>query len=197
MRLSLGRKAFLPSSLLGSQGSTAADAEHPRDEDFVAFAERQSDRLSGIAYLLCGNWHTAEDLAQSVLVKMYLAWPRLARRGELDGYARQALLRAYLDLRRRSSSSELPVEDVIIAVDDGGVGVESRLLLVNALGVLTPIQRSVLVLRYWEDLDVASVSSILAMPEATVRSHSKRGLAVLRAELARRGLSTYLEVSAE
>jgi DNA-directed RNA polymerase specialized sigma24 family protein len=43
-------------------------------EEFVEFAEVMFPRLRRTAFLLCGDWHTAEDLAQTALAKMFVAW---------------------------------------------------------------------------------------------------------------------------
>ncbi len=165
-----------------------------RDAEFEAFADSRADRIRATAYLLCGNWHTAEDLTQTTLIKIYLAWNRLARRDELDGYARQVLLRSYLDMKRRASSTEVPVEEFPVDAHVTGPkkDVEEGMVLARALATLPPMQRSVLVLRYWEDQDVASIAALLGMPEGTVKSHASRGLEGLRAALSRLGVSSYL-----
>ena len=68
-------------------------------------------RLRTTAYLLCGDWHAAEDLAQATLTKLYLAWRRIDRTGSVDAYARRVLLRTYLDERRRPWRRERPAAD--------------------------------------------------------------------------------------
>src|SRR3954469_8170068 len=56
--------------------------------------------MRATAYLLCGDWHRAEDLVQVAFTKLYLAWDRVARHDSLDGYVRQTLVRSFLDERR-------------------------------------------------------------------------------------------------
>ena len=51
------------------------------DQAFADFAVVVQPRLRRTAYLMCGDWHRASDLAQEALIKVYLAWPRLERRG--------------------------------------------------------------------------------------------------------------------
>jgi RNA polymerase sigma-70 factor (sigma-E family) len=169
-------------------------ARRKSDAEFESFADSYAHQLRATAYLLCGNWHTAEDLTQTTLIKIYLAWSRLNRRGELHGYARQVLLRSYLDLRRRASSTEVPVDELPAEPSATGstVDVDEGIVLARALATLSPIQRSVLVLRYWEDQDVATISRLLDLPEGTVKSHCSRGLAGLRTALSHLGVSSYL-----
>ena len=65
-------------------------------------------RLRDTAYLLCGDWHAAQDLTQTTLVKLYTAWKRVERRENVDAYARQVMLRTFLDCQRLKSSTERP-----------------------------------------------------------------------------------------
>ena len=50
-----------------------------RDEQFTAFVAARRAHFRRTAYLLCGDWHLAEDLVQTALAKVYVAWPRLQR----------------------------------------------------------------------------------------------------------------------
>ena len=77
------------------------------DHEFVAYYAARADHLRNTAYLLCGDWHLAEDLMQIAVTKLYQAWHRIERHDSLDQYARRVLLRAFLDERRRSWRREL------------------------------------------------------------------------------------------
>ena len=81
------------------------------DEEFVAFATASRDRLRRTAYLMCGDWHRASDLAQEALIRVYVAWPRLERKGGLAAYARRAVVSAAIDASRRKSHGELATGD--------------------------------------------------------------------------------------
>jgi RNA polymerase sigma-70 factor (sigma-E family) len=134
------------------------------------------------AYLLCGDWDQAEDLAQTALVKVYLAWPRLRRRDELNGYVRRVVFRSWLDERRRPWRRERstdPVPDTAAPADQ----LDERVTLRRALAAVPPRQRAVLVLRFFEDLGVAECALVLGCSEGTVRSQTARGLATLRRTL--------------
>jgi DNA-directed RNA polymerase specialized sigma24 family protein len=65
-----------------------------RDREFHAYFEARVAVIRRTAYLLCGDWHRAEDLAQTALAKLYVAWPRLHRGGQVDAYARKIVVRA-------------------------------------------------------------------------------------------------------
>jgi RNA polymerase sigma-70 factor (sigma-E family) len=152
------------------------------ERDFAAYVDGRGTALRSTAYLLCGNWHTAEDLTQAALTKLYLAWRRMDRVGSVDAYARQVLLRTFLDERRRPwrrerSSAEPPDRQAPV---DGPGGVDERMALATALRALPRTQRAAVVLRYWCDLDIKDTAAALGVSEGTVKSASARGLAALR-----------------
>lgn len=159
------------------------DAED--EADFRSFAASRMRDLRRTAYLLCGDWHHADDVAQTVLTKLYSNWNKIQERERVDAYVRTMLVRATFERRRRFwwrrelSSAQLP--DTATDVD---AHVEDRLVLLDALGKMAPRQRAVLVLRFWEDLDVAETAATLGCSEGTVKSQTARGLTTLRALLA-------------
>jgi len=166
-----------------------------RDDEFVTWVAARAPALRRTAYLLCGDWHTAEDLTQEACARLYTRWSRLERRDALDAYARTVLTRLWLDRRRLRSSDEAPVGDPAAGdrpdLEDAAQmdqQVAERLDLVAALETLSPRHRAVLVLRFWEDLPVTAVAQVLGLPEGTVKSSTARALEALRDELAARGL---------
>ncbi|MET9556098.1 SigE family RNA polymerase sigma factor [Streptomyces sp. NPDC006645] len=134
------------------------------------------------AYLMCGNRDEAEDLVQSTLVKVVLGWRRLQRLDNVEAYARKTLFHTFIAGKRRfwrreRAYGEMP-EQVAPESDS-----ETGMLVRSALARITPHQRAVLVLRYWEDQSVEATAALLGMRENTVKSHTARGLAALRAEV--------------
>jgi RNA polymerase sigma-70 factor (sigma-E family) len=153
------------------------------DAAFTEFAAGSRARLRSTAYLLCGDWERASDHAQEGLIRVYVAWPRLIRRGGEFAYARRAVVSAFLDASRKRSSTEQPTaesaerpsgEDVATAVTD-------RAALMSALARLPKRQRACVVLRYFEELDVRETAAALRCSEGTVKSQTSRALASLRA----------------
>ena len=109
-----------------------------RDDEFTAFAEAASSRLLNTAYLLCGDWHTAEDLTQTTLAKVYSAWHRITRKDAVHAYAKRTLLNTYfVDCRRTrrgeilKSTEDLPEHTIEPQAH------ELRLTLIDALATLT------------------------------------------------------------
>lgn len=155
------------------------DAE--AQDSFREFVENRSSALLRTAVLLSGgDRHAAEDLLQNALVKAVGRWHRI---DEPEAYVRQILYRQQISRwrlkwrRRELSVAEPP--DTGGRADDAGAA-ELRLVMRGALARLTARQRTVLVLRYFEDLPEADVARILGCSVGTVRSTTHRSLARLR-----------------
>ena len=152
------------------------------DGDFVAFAHAVAPRLRQTAYLLCQDWHLAQDLTQSALVKAYVSWRQVSAAGSPEAYTRTILLRAFLDQRRARASSEVITPELPTAVSRPS-GSDLRITLLEALRLLPERDRTIVVLRYWEDQSVQTVAAALNLPEAVVKTQSSRALARLRSVL--------------
>ena len=157
-----------------------------RDDAFAKYFAARSDAMRRTAYLLCGDWHQAEDLVQVAFTKLYLAWHRVSRHEVLDAYVRQTLIRTFLDERRRGWSrrertSDTPADRALPAATP-----EDRLMVLQALASVPPGQRAVLVLRYWEDLSIEDTAAVLGCAPGTVKSQAAKGLQTLRELLTER-----------
>ena len=152
---------------------------------FREFARERALPLRRTAFLLCGDWHFAEDLVQNTLLKLYRVWPKIARTGPVDNYARQVLLRCWLDERRRPWRRRERRDGVVpdLPSDAPEAGISDPLL--RALAEVPPKQRAAVVLRYCADLPAAEVAAVLRCSEGTVRSQTARGLETLRGVLER------------
>jgi RNA polymerase sigma-70 factor (sigma-E family) len=152
-------------------------------DDFVEFAAASRERLHRTAYRLCGDWHRASDITQEALIRMYVAWPRLERKGALAAaYAQRAVVSVAIDQSRKRSSTEVSVSPVEAAPSarDLAAEVADRQTLMHALARLPRRQRACVVLRYFEDLSVSEAAALLDVNEGTVKSQTSRGLASLR-----------------
>ncbi|GAA1398285.1 SigE family RNA polymerase sigma factor [Luteococcus peritonei] len=151
-----------------------------RDEEFSRFVAEARDSLAGTAWLLTGDREQAADLVQAALVKTYAAWPRV-RGGEASGYARRALVNENIDRWRKARPELLVAEVDDPAVADQTEQVDRRDELVRALADLPVQQRTVVVLRYFDDLSERQVAEQLGISVGAVKSAASRGLARLRA----------------
>jgi len=153
-----------------------------QDEEFAEFAGAAAERLRTTAYMMCRDWHLAQDLTQTALTRLYLGWRQARQADNLTAYAQKILLRAYLDHRRRRSSSETVVE----VIHDTGYRhhPDLRLTMLDALGRLNPRDRAIVILRYFEDYSVEQVADVLDVPVGVVKTQTRRSLAKLREVLA-------------
>ncbi len=156
-----------------------------QDAAYVAFVDARRVAFVRTAYLLCGDWHRAEDLVQQAMIKLYLAWPRMRRQGEEDAYVRRILVNTHTDeWRWRSRRPETSLPDHVDLPAAGRPETEERDALRQALAALPDGQRKVVVLRYWLGQSVEETATDLRISTGTVKSQSARGLARLREVLA-------------
>jgi len=155
-----------------------------RDREFGEYFDARVAVMRRTAYLLCGDWHRAEDLVQTALVKLYVAWPRVRRSGAVDAYARQVLVRTAIDDSRRWFRRRETAVHAVPEHPAADRNVDDEMDVRRALAALPPGQRAVVVLRYWEDLPVSDTANLLGCSEGTVKSQAAKGLAALRRLLA-------------
>jgi len=153
-----------------------------REAEFGAFVHARRPQLLRLATLLAaGDAHLAEDLVQTALTRLYVAWWRVEKDQGAEAYCRRILVNAVVDERRRawrrSESSRADVPDVPTA-DRGSA--EDRDLVRAALAELGPRMRAAVVLRHWLGYDVAECAHLLGCSEGTVKSQTARGLDRLR-----------------
>ncbi|NEE02692.1 SigE family RNA polymerase sigma factor [Phytoactinopolyspora halotolerans] len=165
-----GRKVFV------SRHQTRAD-------EFVEYVNARRGYLRRAAYLVCGDWHLAEDLVQTALVKLYAAWPRIHTDGAEDAYARRIIVRAYLDEKRRPWRREKVGLDGFDEAAPEALSLEDNDALLTALKALPQRQRATIVLRYWFELSVEETASDLNCSTGTVKSQTARAIASLRTTL--------------
>jgi RNA polymerase sigma-70 factor (sigma-E family) len=153
--------------------------------DFVA---ARMASLRTLAYMTCGDWHTAEDAVANALAKLYPRWHKLDRP---DLYAQTMVFRAAIDetrrpwwRRERSASDALPD----MAQVDSADTTNEQLRVRAALLAVPPRQRAVLVLRYYQGLSIDETAEVLGCRAGTVKSQASRGLDRLREVLGSRDI---------
>lgn len=151
------------------------------EERFRGWAAARVGRLHRTAYLLCGDWHVAEDLVQEALARTAVHWRRIETTSHPDAYVRRILLNAARQRWRRRPDREHPIEAPAgQAVPDGAQDRAVRDELITALRRLPPRQRAAIVLRYFEQLSEAETAEALDCSVGTVKSQTSRALVTLR-----------------
>jgi RNA polymerase sigma-70 factor (sigma-E family) len=152
------------------------------DSEYAEFVRARGTSLLRTAHLLAGNPALAEDLLQISLTKTYLAWGRLRDPGAAEAYTRRVLANSSISWWRQKrnrlerATGRLPEH----GVEQPETQLIERDAMIGALRQLSPQQRAVLVLRYYEDQPEAEIASILGISAGSVKSHASRGLAKLR-----------------
>lgn len=151
------------------------------DAAFTAFVLTHGPELVAFARRLTLDHHRAEDIVQDVLARIGLTWAKTGRVTDLRAYAYQAVVHNFLSWRRRRSATEKVTDrlDRGASPTDDVAGVVLRDELRELLGVLSPVQRTVLVLRYYLDRPDDEIAAMLGCRVSTVRSHARRARATL------------------
>ena len=150
--------------------------------DFREFVRTRTPALLRSAYLLTGDRYAAEDLVQDALARTHLAARRLAGGDHFEAYTRTALYHLAVSRWRRRRFAEVLPGDIAEAdaASDHAAGVSLRVSLDAALRRLTPRQRAVLVLRYFEDRSEIQTAELLGCSVGTVKSQTSKALVRLR-----------------
>jgi RNA polymerase sigma-70 factor (sigma-E family) len=165
-------------------------ASRPDDDQYVAFAASALGELRRTAYLICGDWHRADDVAQEALIRIYSAWARIERTTGLMPYARRTVIRLLVDPSRKPWRREVTgIAAEPAATGDQTETVDNRILLLHALAQLPPRRRACVVLRYFDDLSVNDAATALGCSQGTVKSQTARGIDELRTVLERHGFT--------
>lgn len=154
----------------------------PTDAEFTEFVNAAWPRLYRVAWLLLGDHGLAEDLVQTTLAKTYASWHQIRDAGAAGVYARTILVNTATSwFRRRSWRRELATDVLPEQADehDASTGPD----LARALADLPARQRAVVVLRFYEDLDVAETARVLEISPGTVKSQTFHALSKLRVSL--------------
>ncbi|HET6154684.1 MAG TPA: SigE family RNA polymerase sigma factor [Marmoricola sp.] len=160
----------------------------PGAADFESWMSARQHRLLRTAYLLTGDVHAAEDLTQTALAKVYLAWDRVSAAQSVDAYARKILINEHTSAwrrlwRHREVVSDTRSHDVPVPAAEYD-GVSDALW--EAVRSLPERQRAVVVLRYYEQLSERETAEALAVSVGTIKSQSSRALDTLRDRLGSR-----------
>ena len=156
--------------------------EAERDAAFTEYLHARQASLLRTAYLLTGDRHQAEDVLQTSLAKLYLAWDKVNDRGAVDAYVRRIMVNENNSLWRRAWKRREHATEVVPEGDphhdayDDGTNDE----LWRVVQTLPPKARSVVVLRYYEQMSEAEVADALGISVGTVKSQCSRALSALR-----------------
>jgi RNA polymerase sigma-70 factor (sigma-E family) len=157
------------------------------ETEYREFVAGRAAPLHRTAYLLCGDWHLADDLVQETLAKTFRHWRKVRRADSPDSYVHRILINeANRHHRRRRTVA--PVVDVAehdLAVPDLTDEIVDRTDLLRALLTLPVRQRATVVLRYLVGMSERETAVVLKCSEGTVKSQTFRALGALKTSMKR------------
>ncbi|MEU7060662.1 SigE family RNA polymerase sigma factor [Streptomyces sp. NPDC046197] len=162
-----------------------------REAAFRAWVLEHRTRLRTTAFLLCGDWYLADDLVQDALGRLYSRWERVVAGGDPRAYVHRILCNLNTDYRRRPARREISEADVATLGSHPNTSIDERDDdLIAALLAIPVGQRTVLVLRFFEDLSIEQTANLLKTSSGNVKSQTSRGLEALRSRLRARPAKT-------
>ena len=159
------------------------------EQSYCDYVMARRPALIREAYLLVGDVHLAEDLVQTALAKAYVAWNRVAASSAPDAYVRRILINANISRHRRRRVAEVLTALPTDRAEAPPEAMESP-AVIQALMALPQRQRAAIVLRFWDDLPESAVAALMGCSVGTVRTHTARAMAKLRAHPDLRQLTT-------
>jgi len=156
------------------------------EDDFRDYVGASLDRWRRTAYLLCRDWHAADDIVSITVGKVYDSWRKVSGADNRDAYAQRILTRTWLDEGRRPWRREQPHAVLPEATVPAAETIVDRDALAAFLAALHPRQRAVVVLRFYLGYSIGETAALLGIAEGTVKSQATRGLENLRTQLALR-----------
>ena len=160
-----------------------------RDRDrgeYVDFVVERYSSLYRTAHQMTGSRETAEDVVQAALVRAFVHWNKVRAASSPSAYVRRMVVNEVISLSRRRWTREIVLEDtdrllsarVQVSPEDAVV---DRIDMAAALDSLTPRQRAVVVLRYYEGLSEVEIAELLGIRPGSVKGHARAALAALAA----------------
>ncbi len=164
-------------------GAIIRDDSEARITALYALHARKAGRL---AYLLTGDPHLAEDLAQEAFVRLMGRLSSIRDEGAIASYLRRSIVNLAQKHWRKLGNERhyLNAERVSVVVRSASLpDVESRDAVWQALEGLPYRQRAAIVLRFYEDLSEKETARVLGWRIGTVKSSVSRGLERVRKEM--------------
>ena len=157
-------------------------------EAFDLFVEQQFDSLLRLARVLTGSPTEAEDVVQESLLRAHRKWDQVSTAQHPAAYMRRVLVNVHHSRRRSKRWIEVPLSASAMSSsdftqDDRGKDHAEEQALRQVIALLPMRQRTALVLRYYEEMEVIEIADAMRLRPSTVRSNLSRALERLRKEL--------------
>jgi RNA polymerase sigma-70 factor (sigma-E family) len=151
------------------------------EAEYREFVGSRAASLHRTAYLLCGDWHLANDLVQETFVHTFRHWRRVQRADNQNAYVNRILINEFKRHWRRYGGLlvRADTDRPEFAVPDVSDEIVNRADLLHALLTLPARQRATVVLRYLEGMSARETAAVMRCSEGTVKSQTARALNTL------------------
>jgi RNA polymerase sigma-70 factor (sigma-E family) len=157
-----------------------------REAEYTEYVEARLPWLRRVAYLLCQDWQSADDLVQATITKLFTHWAKARSTASIDAYVRTVMVRTFITERRAAWFRRVSLFDKYPDMPAPGLSagdLDARMDVRAALANLPPRQRATLVLRFYCDLPVDETALELGCTAGTVKSQTAKGLTAMRRAL--------------
>src|ERR1700678_1324996 len=175
-----GRKSSLAGNRAGARQRSGDVTGNKGEAGYVEYVSGRLTSLRRVAYLLCQDWHAADDLVQVAVTRLFAHWARARRMDNLDAYVRKIMVHAFISQRRSAWDRRVVLAGSPPEAAGQGVGRDAVIDVRDALLGVPPRQRATLVLRFYCDLDVEQAAAAMGCSAGTVKSQTAKGLASMR-----------------
>lgn len=159
---------------------------------YSALVDRYSARIINLAYMMIGNRHDAEDIAQEAFIRAYRGLKKFQQKAKFSSWLYQIALNLCKDyLKARARNVKSLDDEQLTAMEPGTREQAARAVLESELSDLMRVAinklpvpyRETFVLRHLQGLEYDEVASITSVPADTVRVRAYRARELLRAGL--------------
>jgi len=154
-----------------------------RDDEYTEYVSARLTSLRRTAYMLCQDWHRADDLVQAAITRLYVHGGRARAADHIDADARTLLVHEFLDERRSAWARRVSLDGTVPDLAGAQPDRDAALDIQAALASLPPRQHATIVPRFYCDLTVDQAANVLGCTPGTIKSQTAKGLAGLKKAL--------------
>ncbi|WP_295778233.1 sigma-70 family RNA polymerase sigma factor [Intestinibacter sp.] len=130
--------------------------------------------LYKVAYTYVKDKQVALDILQETSFKAWLNIHTLKDEEKFKPWITKILVNTALNYIKKESKVIYMEDENSIIYSEKSISIEEKLDLYDAIDLLKPKYKTVIILKYFDDMKIEDISYVLNIPENTVKSHLKR-----------------------
>ncbi|MBP3040189.1 sigma-70 family RNA polymerase sigma factor [Bacillaceae bacterium Marseille-Q3522] len=152
-------------------------------KSFAKIIHEEKKRLYRIAYLYVKNENDAVEIVQETTYKAFLSIEKVKSPEQISAWLKRITINSAIDFIRRQKKVTSIASEYIEEIPDKARGLDEKIDLFQLLDQLDERQKTVIILKYYEDLSNREIADIIGCPEGTVKSSLHRALKCLRSKM--------------